>query len=98
MHFPPWIDRERNPLKRAQRRLKFMLAHAALRHYGRTSMHDLARDAGVNHSSIFNAINRGYFTEPMAEAIEKVFGANELPRQHLIKPLEVNREPEVANV
>lgn len=97
MHFPPWIDRERNATKRAQRRLKFMLSHAALMHYGRTSMHDLARDAGVNHSSIFNAINRGYFTEPMAEAIEKVFGAGSLPREYLIKPLEVNKA-EVANV
>lgn len=97
MHFPSWIDRERSPIKRAQKRLKFMLNHAALRHYGRTSMHDLARDAGVNHSSIFNAINRGYFTEPMAEAIERVFGQAELPREYLVKPLEViTQEP--ANV
>lgn len=97
MHFPPWIDRERSALKRAQRRLKFMLSHAALHHYGRTSMHDLARDAGVNHSSIFNAINRGYFTEPMAEAIEKVFGQAALPREYLTNPLEV-KKAEVANV
>lgn len=96
MHFPTWIERERKPLKRAQLRLKFMLSNAALRHYGRTSMHDLARDAGVNHSSIFNAINRGYFTEPMALAIERVFGANELPHEHLLRPLEVGQTAEAA--
>ena len=54
MHFPTWVDRERDRRKRAQLRLKYMLFHATLRKYGRTSIHDLARDVGCNHSSIFN--------------------------------------------
>lgn len=94
MHFPSWIDRGRSPLTRAQRRLKYMLSHAALRKYGRTSMHDLARDVGCNHSSIFNAINRGYFTDQMAESIERVLGRSELPKEWLIDPLNVG---EVSN-
>lgn len=88
MHFPPWIDTRRNSdAKRAQLRLKYMLSRAALDKYGRTSMHDVARDAGLNHSSIFNAINRGYFTVPMAEQIERVFGRDALPREFLTHPL-----------
>ena len=68
MHFPVWIESPRHSrAKRAQLRLKFMLNLATLRRFGRTSMHDLAREIGCNHSSIFNAINRGYFTEPMAQ-------------------------------
>lgn len=87
MQFPQWVDRPKNERTRAQKRLKYMLAHAALRKFGRTSMHDLAREIQCNHSSIFNAINRGYFTEPMAESIERVFGRDELPREALIQPL-----------
>lgn len=92
MQFPFWINsRHHKPLKRAQLRLKFMLNLAALHKYGRTSMHDLARDVGCNHSSIFNAINRGYFTPQMAECIERVVGADQLQAQWLTDPLEVGR-------
>lgn len=92
MHFPTWIDSARNPpLKRAQLRLKHMLGIATLHKFGRTSMHDLARAIGCNHSSIFNAINRGSFTLDMAERIEKVVGADMLPAQHLVKPLDVKQ-------
>jgi len=88
MNYPSWIDSPRNSdAKRAQLRLKYLLSHAALRRYGRTSMHDLARDAGCNHSSIFNAINRGYFTEQMAGAIEGVLGREDCPKEALINPL-----------
>lgn len=90
MQFPYWIDNTRNTRKKAQLRLKYMLNRAALEKYGRTSMHDLAADAGCNHSSIFNAINRGYFTPQMAEAIERVFGKGLLPAEHLVEPLEVD--------
>lgn len=89
MQFPTWIDSARNsPTKRAQLRLKYMLSLATLNRFGRTSMHDLAREIGCNHSSIFNAINRGYFTDEMAERISKVV---KLPPEHLVKPLEVNQ-------
>ncbi len=88
MDYPPWIDKPRSsPLVRAQLRLKYRLSAAALRRYGRTSMHDLAREIGCNHSSIFNAINRGYFTQSMAEAIEKVLGKEHCPKEALIDPL-----------
>lgn len=90
MQFPRWVDRPKSEKTRAQKRLKFMLSHAALRKFGRTSMHDLAREVGCNHSSIFNAINRGYFTEPMAESIEQVFGRTELRKEALIDPLHFN--------
>lgn len=91
MQFPPWVDRPKNDKTRAQMRLKYMLSHAALRKFGRTSMHDLAREIDCNHSSIFNAINRGYFTSPMAESIERCFGRTELPREALINPLTFDR-------
>jgi hypothetical protein len=89
MHFPSWIERERDQRKRAQLRLKFMLSQATLRKYGRTSIHDLARDVGCNHSSIFNAIKRGYFTSAMAEGIEKVLSRAEIRHEWLVEPLEM---------
>lgn len=88
MNFPPWIENKKHAQK-ARLRLKHMLQVAALNHYGRTSMHDLARDAGCNHSSIFNAINRGYFTESMALSIEQVFGRDRLKHEALMRPLDV---------
>lgn len=92
MHFPHWIDSPRNnATKRAQLRLKYMLSLAALRKYGKASMHKLAADVGCDHSSIFNAINRGWMTTQMAESIEKVVGKNELPASWLVKPLEAGR-------
>lgn len=92
MHFPSWIDSPRNSaIKRAQLRLKHMLYTAALRKYGRTSMHRLAADVGCDHSSIFNAIKRGSFTSSMAESIEKVVGKNELPAEWLVKPLDAGQ-------
>jgi hypothetical protein len=89
MHFPTWVERERDRRKRAQLRLKYLLSHATLRKYGRTSIHDLARDVGCNHSSIFNAINRGYFTSTMAEGIEKVLSRDEIRHEWLVAPLEM---------
>jgi hypothetical protein len=90
MHFPSYIETTRNKGKRAQLRLKYMLSIAMLRTHGRPSIHLLAQKAGCDHSSIFNAINRGYFTEPMAQAIESVVGRNELQKEWLVSPLEVN--------
>ena len=92
MQFPYWIDNARKREAKAQLRLKYMLNRAALERYGRTSMHDLAAEAGCNHSSIFNAINRGYFTPQMAESIERVFGSDLLPAAYLMAPLEVGKE------
>ena len=92
MQFPYWIDNARKREAKAQLRLKYMLNRAALERYGRTSMHDLAAEAGCNHSSIFNAINRGYFTPQMAESIERVFGTDLLPAAYLTAPLEVGKE------
>lgn len=89
MHFPSWVDRERDRRKRAQLRLKFMISQATLRRYGRTSVHDLARDVGCNHSSIFNAIARGHFTSSMAEAIERVLTRDEIRHEWLVAPLEM---------
>ena len=89
MHFPTWVDRERDRRKRASLRLKYMLSHATLRKYGRTSIHDLARDVGCNQSSIFNAISRGWFTSEMAQGIERVLTREELPHEWLVKPLEM---------
>lgn len=87
---PSWMDNPRHSkAKRASLRLKYMLSVAALRKYGRASMHDLAKDVPCNHSSIFNAISRGYFTAPMAESIERVFGPSELPASALIDPLSI---------
>lgn len=89
MHFPLWVDRERDRRKRAQRRLKHMLSHATLNKYGRTSLRDLARDVGCNHSSIFNAISRGYFTHTMAIGIERVLSRDAIRHEWLENPLEL---------
>lgn len=90
MHFPVWIDAARHSrLKRAQLRLKFILNMAALIKYGRTSIHDIARDIGCDHSSIFNAIRRGYFTCPMAERLEQHFGTDLVRAEWLVDPLAI---------
>lgn len=92
MRFPSWIDTKRHPAaKRAQLRLKYMLSAAALQKWGDTSVRKLAAQAGCDHSSIFNAINRGAFTESMALSIERVFGRDVLPHEWLISPLEVGQ-------
>lgn len=93
MQFPDWIDAPKNRKRQASLRLKYMLSIASLRKYGRASMHDLARDAQCNHSSIFNAIARGYFTTEMAKQIEKVVGRHELPSDWLMHPLDVEKLP-----
>ncbi len=89
MDFPSWIDKVRDDKKRARLRLKYMLSIATLRKFGKASMHRLAREVGCDHSSIFNAIDRGWFTPQMAENIEKVFGRDELPSEALVFPLNV---------
>lgn len=90
MDFPDWIEKSK---KKAPLRLKYMLSVAALRKYGRASMHELARDAQCDHSSIFNAIARGYFTQDMAKKIEHAVGRKELPADWLMHPLEVEKLP-----
>ncbi len=96
MHFPSWIDSPRhNRTKRAQLRLKHMLSIAALRKFGKASMHVVAARAGCDHSSIFNAIKRGYFTEPMAQSIERAIGREEIRAEWLVSPLEVAEVGEV---
>lgn len=89
MHFPQWVDRERDRRKRARLRLKHMLSLATLNKYGRTSIHDLARDVGCNHSSIFNAINRGSFTPAMALGIERVLTREAVRHEWLEDPLDL---------
>lgn len=92
MHFPSWIDNPRNTKqRRAQLRLRHMLQIAAIHRYGKASMHAIAADAGCDHSSIFNAIKRGWFTDAMAESIERVMGPETLPAEWLTKPLEAGR-------
>lgn len=91
--FPQWIDKQKKKEQRASMRLKYMLSLASLRRYGRASMHALAAEAKCDHSSIFNAISRGYFTKEMAVKIEKVVGRDELPSDWLMHPLDVEKLP-----
>ena len=41
----------------------------------------------------FNAISRGYFTSPMAHGIEQVLGREEIRKEWLIAPLEMEVSP-----
>lgn len=92
MNFPSWIDKPRTTAaRRAQLRLKYMLSSAALQKWGDTSIRKIATHAGCDHSSIFNAINRGWFTEQMAMSIEDVFGRDVLPHEWLERPLEAGQ-------
>lgn len=68
-----------------------MLQVAALNKYGKASMHSIAADAGCDHSSIFCAIKRGWFTDSMAESIERALGPEALPAAWLVKPLEAGQ-------
>lgn len=88
MTFPSWIEAtaEKDPERHAQLRLKYMLSAATLRRYGHTSIRRLAAESGLNHSSIFCAIKRGWFTESMAERIELALAPVPLPAAHLVNP------------
>jgi len=90
MNFPIWIENEKKPLKKAQLRLKFMLGMATMRRFGKSSVRGLAEHIPYNHSSIFNAIDRGSFTSDMASAIEKVVGRDELRAEWLVNPLKID--------
>lgn len=90
MEFPTWIEQERDPLKKAQKRLKYMLNQGALRRYGKASIRTLAAHVPYDHSSIFNAIDRGSFTPQMAEAIERVLGPDITPACRLVSPLTID--------
>lgn len=90
MHFPVWIDAARHSrLKRAQLRLKFILNMAGMMKHGKTSIHEIARHIDCDHSSVFNAIRRGYFTTPMAEKIEQHFGRDLVRFEWLVEPLSI---------
>lgn len=84
--FPPEVDKPRDRMKRARNRLRYILKAVALRKYGHTSVHQIARDANCSHAGIFNAINRGRFTEDMAKRIEAVFGREVLKHEVLLDP------------
>jgi hypothetical protein len=88
MYFPPWVEVKNNK-KRAQNRLKYLLVHATHQAFGKPSIRRLATAAGCNHSSIFNAIDRGWFTADMAVKIEKAVGPHRLPTRALERPLDI---------
>jgi hypothetical protein len=66
-----------------------MLALAALKKCGQSSLRSVAREVGCDHSSLSLAISKGGFSEQMAEQIEQAFGRDVLPREALINPLNV---------
>lgn len=88
MYFPPWVD-VKNQKKRAQNRLKFLLVHATHEALGKPSIRTLASRAGCNHSSIFNAIDRGWFTGDMAAKIETAVGPKLIQAHWLERPLDI---------
>lgn len=91
MVFPAWIERERSPRERARLKLKHVLSLAGMHKFGSTSMHALARGIGCDHSSIFNALARGSFSEVMATKIESFFNDPALTAAWLQAPLSNER-------
>lgn len=90
MHFPVWIEQEKSPLKRAQKRLRYMLCQATHFKHGRPSIRNLAKHIPYDHSSIFNAIDRGWLTSDMAKAIEGAVGRDQVRAEWLERPLDID--------
>lgn len=88
MYFPPWVD-VKNQKKRAQNRLKFLLVQASHEAFGKPSIRKLAEHAKCDHSSVFNAIARGWFTDVMAAKIEKAVGPKLIQAHWLERPLDI---------
>lgn len=90
MLFPARIDsKKNNSLKRAQLRLRHMLATATLNKYGSASMRRMCRNNGFDHATVSIYIKRGQFSLKMALKIEALFGRDVLPHEALIDPLSV---------
>lgn len=94
MHFPVWIDQGKTDDERARCRLKYLLARVGLELFGCSSLRGLASNIGIDHSTLFNSIKRGYFTSPTAMQIEAAVGRKNLRSEHLCKPLEIKTAPE----
>lgn len=94
MYFPPWVEVKNNK-KRAQNRLKYLLVHATHQAFGKPSIRRLATAAGCNHSSIFNAIDRGWFTSDMATKIEVALTPRLMASRWLERPLEIEATKQV---
>ena len=89
VRFPPWVDAQPNDDERASARLRYLVNRAALEATGKQSVRALAEKIEMDHSSISNAIRRGYMSEGMAMAIEQSVGRAVLKANYLINPLKI---------
>ena len=86
MQFPDIV--ERLPVKkRGPARLDWMLKHAGLCKLGSGSLRSVARAAGLDASTLYKSIERGYFTYETAKVLEEKFGETLLSKWSLMEPL-----------
>ena len=92
VRFPPWVDTQPNDDERASARLRYLVNRAALEAPGKQSVRALAEKIEMDHSSISNAIRRGYMSEGMAQAIVQSVGLSMLKADYLINPLKIKAQ------
>ena len=89
VRFPHWVDDVSTDQERASARLRYLVNRAAIEATGKQSVRALAEKIEMDHSSISNAIRRGYMSEGMAQAIEQSVGRAVLKANYLINPLKI---------
>ena len=91
MQFPDWVEKPGRQSKTllAAKRLKFLIYQATLKHDGEITMPAFSKKIGYDRSAVHRAIAGGSFGKKMAIAAEEAYGAELLPAQWLINPLEI---------
>lgn len=90
MHFPAWVTNPRlKKQEKASNRLKYLLARLALDYSKEGSITHVASCIGMSHTTFYNYIARGAFSDSMALRIEKLFGRENCPNEWLRDPLSI---------
>lgn len=93
MNFPEWDnDPEITPEKRAARRLKFIFMNIMAKREVKPTIESFCTVVGIKRTHINYAFQRGRCPPGLAIKIEKAFGRDVLPHEHLTDPLSIKTE------
>ena len=88
MIFPAWTRRSNmNKQAKASARLRYLINRLAVEYSPAGTLKSVADAVDINYSTILIYIERGKFSEPLAEKFELVFG---IPAADLLDPLSIS--------
>jgi hypothetical protein len=87
--YPEWVTSPKRQPRRAlaQKRLMFIVMHAAVQQVGTGSVSAFARTMGMERCTISGYIKGGRFSHPAAQLAETTFGAHLVRKEWLTDPL-----------